>query len=366
MKIVIPRIIYNQNQLEWDWSGTVTNLKKSLRKYAVIEEKNYELTFSDKLIRKLRKKFLKYDDLNLSIIEKANKKLKNRKGIFLNFDEFPLKQDTDNMATYIYQDLCVEYLLDILENDNDLFKYSGFSTISEIALRKRRESQKKYYNSVNNVFTMSTWLKEYMVKNKIVEEDKITHVGGGLNISSDTISSDEKSGNKFLFVGKDFDRKAGDLVYKAFLELEKEESDIELYIIGPKKLPFEISSERVHFLGEIPSGQISKYFNLCDYFVMPSRFEAYGLVFIEALTYGLPCIGRRLHEMPYLIDENETGFLIEKNEEDEKVLAEYMKKLMHSEEIKRNVRNKRDYYIETYSWDAVAKRMLGVIEVTSR
>lgn len=43
-----------------------------------------------------------------------------------------------------------------------------------------------------------------------------------------------------------------------------------------------------------------------------------------------------------------------------------MKKLMHSEEIKRNVRNKRDYYIETYFWDAVAKRMLGVIEVVSK
>ena len=99
---------------------------------------------------------------------------------------------------------------------------------------------------------------------------------------------------------------------------------------------------------------------------MPSHFEAYGLVFIEVLTYGLPCIGRRLHEMQYLIDENKTGFLIEKKEEDEKVLAEYMKKLIHSEEIKRNVRNKRDYYIETYSWDAIIKRMLGVIEVASK
>lgn len=99
---------------------------------------------------------------------------------------------------------------------------------------------------------------------------------------------------------------------------------------------------------------------------MTSRFEAYELVFIEELTYGLPYIVRQFHEMQYLIDENETGFLIEKKEEDEKVLAEYLKKLMHSEEIKRNVRNKRDYYIETYSWDTVFKRMLGVIEVTSK
>ena len=46
--------------------------------------------------------------------------------------------------------------------------------------------------------------------------------------------------------------------------------------------------------------------NLCDYFVMPSKFEAYGLVFAEALIYGLPCIGKKCYARPEFIN-NENG-----------------------------------------------------------
>ena len=48
---------------------------------------------------------------------------------------------------------------------------------------------------------------------------------------------------------------------------------------------------------------------MCDVFCMPSYFEAYGLVFVEALTFGLPCIGRNCYEMPYFIEEGKTGLL---------------------------------------------------------
>ena len=38
LKIVIPRIIHNKEQLTWDWSGTITNIKKNLGKYEIVEE----------------------------------------------------------------------------------------------------------------------------------------------------------------------------------------------------------------------------------------------------------------------------------------------------------------------------------------
>ena len=49
---------------------------------------------------------------------------------------------------------------------------------------------------------------------------------------------------------------------------------------------------------------------MCDVFCMPSYFEAYGLVFVEALTFGLPCIGRNCYEMPYFIEDGKTGLLL--------------------------------------------------------
>ena len=56
----------------------------------------------------------------------------------------------------------------------------------------------------------------------------------------------------------------------------------------------------------------AKYFNLCDFFVMPSRFEAYGLVFPEALIFGLPCIGKNICAVPEFIQDGENGKVLRK------------------------------------------------------
>ena len=87
---------------------------------------------------------------------------------------------------------------------------------------------------------------------------------------------------------------------------------------------------------------------------MPSYFEAYGLVFIEALTFGLPCIGRDCYEMPYFIEEGKTGLLLKEDNPQE--LASLMKKTFQDDSFKKNVAARHDH-LEEYSWDAVARRM---------
>lgn len=99
---------------------------------------------------------------------------------------------------------------------------------------------------------------------------------------------------------------------------------------------------------------------MCDIFCLPSYFEAYGLVFVEALSFGLPCIGRDCYEMPYFIEEGKTGLLL--NKDDASELAALMERLLKDELIKENVKARRDYYLKEYSWDSVALRMKKIIE----
>ena len=47
-----------------------------------------------------------------------------------------------------------------------------------------------------------------------------------------------------------------------------------------------------------------------DIFVMPTRNEAFGLVFQEAAAAGLPAIGTRHNAVPEIILEGETGLLV--------------------------------------------------------
>lgn len=92
---------------------------------------------------------------------------------------------------------------------------------------------------------------------------------------------------------------------------------------------------------------------------MPSKFEAFGIVFIEALANGLPCIGRNSYEIPNFIENGKTGLLLENEDSDE--VSDKILKILQSEYYFNNVIARHDYYVKEYSWDAVALRINNII-----
>lgn len=153
---------------------------------------------------------------------------------------------------------------------------------------------------------MSRWLRDYLISSG-VDSSKVFYAGGG-NIDPSLVNYSKKKGNKFLFVGRDFKRKNGQLVIDAFKIARSHNSELELYIAVDDK--FKIEQDGIIEVRDFSNNK-EKYYNMCDVFVMPSKFEAFGLVFAEALTYGLPCIGIKKYEMPYIIEDNITGYLLE-------------------------------------------------------
>lgn len=99
---------------------------------------------------------------------------------------------------------------------------------------------------------------------------------------------------------------------------------------------------------------------MCDVFCMPSYFEAYGLVFVEALTFGLPCIGRDCYEMPYFINDGETGLLLKHDDPNE--LASLIQQILDNDSFAQNVTSNHQNYVQKYSWSAVAERIFNIIK----
>ncbi len=87
---------------------------------------------------------------------------------------------------------------------------------------------------------MGKWLAEYLIQTGKLPREKVHAVGGGTNIDASKVDDSQKEGNKFLFVGRDFKRKGGDSVCKAFDLLQKNDfPEAELYVAGPKDKPAE-------------------------------------------------------------------------------------------------------------------------------
>jgi glycosyltransferase involved in cell wall biosynthesis len=359
-KLEVNYICIWSKEKEKSWSGTTFSLYKACTNYLEahdfgIHYSNLELKMA-KLIGKLFKS--RQFSFVYSLINNRKIMPKTRKNMKVQLQIGDLVRSES--PYYIYQDLCVESIIYFQINDFEAFQSSGFSKISRQAFVNRQKRQKRIYESSNGIFTMSKWLEEFLVEHTGLEKSKVHHVGGGVNVDPRQIDYSIKKSNKILFIGRNFSRKAGRLVVEAFKILKDiYQEDAELYIVGPSSNPLDKNLDGVKFIGEIPKAKLSFYYNLCDVFCMPSYFEAYGIVFIEALVFGLPCIGRNKFAMQEFIQEGENGYLIE--DDDPKYLALKMFQCLHDEDMKSNIRMNREAYINQYSWDSVAHRISDII-----
>lgn len=348
-----------EGSLEKVWSGTVNGLYQALGKIYKLDHVNIGpwnhglMTFPLGFV-KTCDKYCGGDNMGL-LQEKVFRNFfhVNDKVPVLQFDETIWNKK--NTKQYIYLDLTVNYVRRMREKHIDSFSYQH---LKNNKIKRREIYQNKFFKHAAGIFTMGKWLEDDIINAGLAPKEKVHHVGGGCSVNIKLLDDNvEKNGKRLLFVGKDFERKNGNLVLEAFRILKSKRKDVELYIAGGENKGIDI--EGVTFLGLLDYDELAKWYNRCDVFVLPSIFEAYGLVFVEALCFGLPCIGRDAFEMPYFIDENKTGLLLRGGAEE---LADLMERSLASQEMKENVRNKRNWYLKEYSWDTVAKRISKVID----
>jgi len=69
--------------------------------------------------------------------------------------------------------------------------------------------------------------------------------------------------------------------------------------------------DSVLFLGTLSDQEVSQAFIDCDVFVLPSEFEAFGIVLIEAMAARKPFVATKVGGIPYIAKDGETGILVD-------------------------------------------------------
>ena len=124
---------------------------------------------------------------------------------------------------------------------------------------------------------------------------------------------------------------------------------------------------RVHLLGHIDDDAVlSQAYREARLTVLPSEYEAFGLVLLESLAAGTPVVASRVGGIPEFVEDGKAGLLVPPRSPP--ALSEAITRVWNDRVLARSLGEYgRDRVVPRYTWDALADRVDAVYrEVTRR
>jgi len=213
--------------------------------------------------------------------------------------------------------------------------------------------EQQVYSKAAKIFTFSEYTRRALMRDYGIDGTKIVTVYWGANIHEMPCYDKDYSSKTILFVGRDFERKGGAFLVKAFKEVRKVVRDAKLVILG--SMP-KIAIDGVVAYGFVDEEQKLRLARKASLYVMPSFYEPAGHVFAEAMAYKIPCIGSTKDAMPEIIEEGKNGFLVPLN--DVKTLAGRIVYLLRDDNLIKSMgENAQRKAKEIFTWGKVAERI---------
>lgn len=145
---------------------------------------------------------------------------------------------------------------------------------------------------------------------------------------------------RLLFVGRLESRKGIDTLLQAAPVILSRHPDAVLDIVGDDTIARPDGStykeeflksrvqadirRRIRFHGRVDEPELRRFYRDCDIFVAPSRYESFGLVFLEAMVFGKPVVAGNAGGGPEVVTHGQTGLLVPPGDRDELVSALHM------------------------------------------
>jgi glycosyltransferase involved in cell wall biosynthesis len=184
---------------------------------------------------------------------------------------------------------------------------------------------------------VSDFIKKKLIEKGFPENKVVTHY---LGTDMGVVPVEPRREKIVLTIGRLVEKKGTKYLVKACAELAKNMPDIRLVICGDGPMKDELATlaldlgfqDKIEFVGWRSKAEVQNLIRKARVFALPSitaedgDAEGLGMVLIEAMALGIPCVGTVSGGIPDAVADNETGFLAaEKNHID---LAEKIKLLL--------------------------------------
>lgn len=187
---------------------------------------------------------------------------------------------------------------------------------------------------VDHVVAISHALADFVQKVERVPAENTSVVHYGLEPNASRLSKKQAReelgvNDRFTigFIGRLVDQKGVDVLLNAFVNLCQGHGHIQLVVIGDGLLRDDLRqiaerascADRITFTGWLDDAQ--QYIPAFDVMVVPSRWEGFGLVTLEAMNHSVPLVASRVSALPEIIIDQQTGYLVSPDSVDELVKA---------------------------------------------
>jgi len=165
-----------------------------------------------------------------------------------------------------------------------------------------------------------------------------------------------------MFAGGDWERKGVSYTIEAFSLLPR--TDVKLLIVGSGDEKFygqfaELKQVRERIIFVSHTNVLWKYYAASDVFVLPTIYEPFGLVIIEAMASGLPVITSRVAGAADVIIDEVNGLLL-RDPSDVNDLAAKIELLLSDAKLRKTMGEHARKAVEDVSWDGVAQKTIDV------
>jgi glycosyltransferase involved in cell wall biosynthesis len=190
------------------------------------------------------------------------------------------------------------------------FHDSYFNRINE----KYSRYVKEIIEKASKIIVVSEFQKQ-TVLNEYPNANNITKIYNGIDGSRFNNLSSGVQKSRFIFIGNLIDVKGLDILIKAICELPEIKLELDVYGQGQnnnlyKKMIEECNlSDKIRFKGTIENEQLPNVLQNYTGLILPSRYETFGIVLIEAMASGLFIIASDVGAIPEIVTCEEYGLL---------------------------------------------------------
>jgi glycosyltransferase involved in cell wall biosynthesis len=210
-------------------------------------------------------------------------------------DTRPWRLDLPGHLRWVDVDLpdILSYKADLMKTERAACRYPA-STAATPVSRSWAELERSAYRNASMAFTMSGNISRSLIEDYGCPAQRVECVYAGSNVSAATFESIDSarfSSKNILFVGVDWERKGGPVLLDAFRRLRRSHPEARLAIVGCSP---QVNEHGVEVVGRVSLTDVAQFYRKASIFCLPTLNEPFGLVFLEAFSYGLTIVATRL------------------------------------------------------------------------